>query len=61
MVEYRKVSDEIARKEIKDYITQQKEQGLEKIGTLDMIFDLSLPGLQIEKIMESLNGIKEIN
>ena len=58
--EFRKISDSEARKKITDFILKRKEEGIRKIGILDIVVNLSLPAEQIEKIMGKFEKEKKV-
>lgn len=53
----RKVSDTKAKEEIVEYIKQLKQEGFKKVSIVDLVDGLNLPAEQIEKIMDTLEGV----
>lgn len=60
----RRVPNEQAKKEMRDFILQQKELGNTKLSVLDLMLGLNLPAGQVQNILDVLEAeekIKEIN
>lgn len=53
----RKISDAKAKDEILDYIKQLKQEGFRKVSIIDLVDGLNLPTEQIEKVMDTLEGV----
>ncbi|MDP2666465.1 MAG: hypothetical protein Q8P05_03125 [Candidatus Diapherotrites archaeon] len=55
-------SDDQAKEQIENYLSQKKMEGKTKISLLDISLDLHLPVSQVEPIMEKLKhkGIREV-
>lgn len=59
----RRVSNEQAKKEMRDFILQQKELGNTKLSVLDLMLGLNLPANQVQNILDTMEAeekIKEI-
>lgn len=59
-IEFKKISDSEARKEMTDFILKRKKEGITRIGILDIVVNLSLPAKQIKKIMEKFEKEKKV-
>ena len=53
----RKIPDRKAKEEILEYMKQLKQEGFKKISIIDLVDGLNLPAEQIEKIMDTLEGV----
>lgn len=49
---FRKVSKDVAKKEITSFILKKQKVGIFQVSILDLVLALKLPALQIEKIMK---------
>ena len=45
------------KKEILEYLKQLKQEGFKKINIIDLVGGLNLPAEQIEKVMDTLEGV----
>lgn len=62
-INFREISNIEAKREIINYIGQQHKNGIFKLNTLDLILELKLPALQVDKILNQYlkeGRIKEI-
>lgn len=53
----RKIPDTKAKEEILEYIKQLKQEGFKKVSIIDLVDGLNLPAEQIEKVMDTLEGV----
>ncbi|MEA3342855.1 MAG: hypothetical protein U9Q92_01695 [archaeon] len=61
--EEKRLNDNIAEQEIRNYLKRKKIVGMSKINILDIMEDLRLPAEQINRIMNKLKseGIQEVD
>ena len=59
-IDFKKISDIKAKKEITDFILHMKKMGVGKINILDIVSSLCLPPNQIEKIMGTFEKEKKV-
>jgi len=60
IIEFRRVNNVLAEKEITNFILQMKEKGILKISILDIVSNLNLPSEQIERIMTKFEKEKRV-
>ncbi|XOB46614.1 MAG: hypothetical protein ACKKMV_00305 [Candidatus Nealsonbacteria bacterium] len=61
---FRDISKSTAKKEISSFILKEKERGVKRISTLDIVLKTKIPAKQVESVLEEFkeeNKIKEIN
>lgn len=59
-INFRKISDSEARKEIVSFILEMKKNGFRKISILDIVVGLNLSPIQVEKIMKRFEKEKSV-
>lgn len=57
---FRCVSDNIAMKEVTEFIKERKEEGFKKISIVELVKELKLPAEQIEEIMKTFEKEKRV-
>lgn len=52
LIEYRNIPDDLAKKEITEFILDKRKEGIIQISVFDVISSLQLPPEQVDRIME---------